>query len=317
MKVFIIVLTGALVSLSVLFEPNVNNDPTPPADREALGKQLFFDKALSLDRSISCASCHIPEFAFADTAALSKGVNGALGTRNTPSVMNMAFRPYFFYDGRAATLEHQVKGPIENPVEMNLKYSEAVKRVQANDDYQQAFLQLYGASPDSSNILEAIATFMRSLESNGTAPHDRWMFGDESAMTASQVRGRIIFIEKGKCFDCHFGPDFTGDEFRNIGLYDEKTLTDKGRFDISKDSTDLGKFKTPGLRNIALTAPYMHNGMFETLEEVIEYYDNPYQFVKNPINIDPLMVEPLGLTDQEKTDLLHFLHSLTDAELPL
>ena len=135
-------------------------------------------------------------------------------------------------------------------------------------------------------------------------------------MTASQMRGREVFIGDGKCFDCHFGPDFTGDEFKNIGLYDGKTLLDKGRFDITGDSADLGKFKVPGLRNVTLTAPYMHNGQFKTLEEVIEYYDNPYAFIEAPINIDTLMLEPLNLSAKEKQDLLNFLHSLTDATKP-
>ncbi len=118
--------------------------------------------------------------------------------------------------------------------------------------------------------------------------------------------------KKAKCFDCHFSPDFTGDEFRNIGLFDQHQFVDRGRFDVTKDSADLGKFKVPGLRNVAITPPYMHNGMFNTLEEVIEYYDNPFKFVANPINADSLMQKPLGLTKEEKSDLVAFLHALTD-----
>jgi cytochrome c peroxidase len=288
----------------------------PPDSREALGKLLFFEKKLSKDKTISCASCHKPEFAFADTTALSKGVGGKLGTRNTPSVMNMASRPYFFYDGRAATLEEQAKGPIENPVEMNLKYSEAVKRIQKDKKYKAYFQEVYGNPPDSANILDAIAAFITSLESDGSAPNDRWLYGEEAAMTESQVRGREVFLEKGKCFDCHFSPDFTGDEFRNIGLFDGHTLKDKGRFDFTKDPADLGKFKTPGLRNVALTAPYMHNGMFKTLEEVVDYYDKPDAVVKNPINRDSLLAKPLGLTKQEKSDLVNYLHALSDGTMP-
>ncbi|HHG83338.1 MAG TPA: c-type cytochrome [Bacteroidetes bacterium] len=282
-----------------------------------IGKKLFFDPILSLDSSISCASCHNPKFAFADSAALSRGVNDSLGTRNTPSVMNMAFRPYFFYDGRAATLEDQAMGPIENPVEMHLDYGVAVERVANHPEYRQLFLQSYGSLPDSALVIAALASFQRSLESTGNAPHDRWLNGeDPNALSPSQLRGREIFLEKGKCFDCHFGPDFTGDEFRNIGLYDADERTDKGRFDVTEDSTDLGKFKVPGLRNIALTAPYMHDGSIATLEEVIDYYDNPYQFVDNPVNIDSLLRKPLGLSDQEKADLVAFMHSLTDPIIP-
>jgi len=194
--------------------------------KEELGKKLFFDPILSLDQSISCASCHKPEFAFADNQALSLGVDDSLGVRNTPSVMNMLSRPYFFYDGRSATLEAQAIGPIENPLEMNLPYNVAVERIQNNIDYQLLFKRLYDNRPDSFNIANALAEFQRSLESDGSAPVD------------------------------NFYPDA-----------------------ITNDSTDLGKFKVPGLRNVALTAPYMHNGMMETLEEVIDFYSNPYEFV--------------------------------------
>lgn len=284
-----------------------------------LGQKLFFDPILSSDRSISCASCHKPEFAFADDLAFSLGVADRIGTRNTPSVMNMLSRPYFFYDGRAATLELQAIVPIENPVEMNLPYDIAVKRIQNEAEYDALFQSIYQTKPDSFNIANALAAFQRSLESDGTAPHDLWINDDDpAAMTASQLRGREIFIsDQFKCFDCHFGPDFTGDEFRNIGLYDEEKLLDKGRFEITKDSSDLGKFKVPGLRNVGLTAPYMHNGMFETLEEVVDYYSDPYEFVENPINIDTLMIEPLNFTAEQKKDLVNFLHALTDRKIPL
>jgi len=283
-----------------------------------LGQMLFFDPILSLDKSISCASCHRPEFAFADNKAFSLGVSDSIGVRNAPSIMNMLSRPYFFYDGRAATLEDQVITPIESSIEMNLPYDIAVDRIQSNEDYQILFNKVYQSNPDSFNIANALAEFQRSLESSGSAPHDLWLNGqDTSAMSASQQRGRDMFIsDEFRCFDCHFGPDFTGDEFRNIGLYDGETLVDKGRYDITKDSMDIGKFKVPGLRNVGLTAPYMHNGMMETLEEVMDYYSNPYDFVDAPINTDSLMVEPLNLTDQQKEDFVNFLHSLTDRILP-
>ena len=283
-----------------------------------LGEKLFFDPILSLDNSLSCASCHQPQYAFADNKPFSPGVNDSLGTRNTPSVMNMASRSFFFHDGRATTLEEQAIGPIENPVEMNLSFDEAVKRIRSNEEYVKLFKKIYKEEPNAKNITNALAEFQRSLESDGSAPHDLWINEvDLNAMTASQLRGRDLFLsEKSKCFDCHFGPDFTGDEFRNIGLFDGVDLLDKGRYDVTKDPADIGKFKVPGLRNVALTAPYMHNGMFQTLEEVIDYYSNPYDFVKKPINLDTLMIEPLNFTSQEKTDLVNFLHSLTDEEIP-
>jgi cytochrome c peroxidase len=202
---------------------------------------------------------------------------------------------------------------------MNLSYEIAVKRIRESPTYDSLFLAVYNVKPDSFNIAHSLAQFQRSLESNGTAPHDLWLNDvEKTAMTASQLRGRDIFIaDEFKCFDCHFGPDFTGDEYRNIGLFDGKKLKDKGRYDITKDTNDIGKFKVPGLRNVALTAPYMHNGMFETLEEVVDFYSNPYDFVKEPINIDPLMIEPLNFTDRQKKDLVNFLHSLTDRKIPL
>lgn len=288
-----------------------------PTTKVALGQQLFFDKILSLDQSISCASCHQPQFAFADSLAFSIGVGGKKGTRNTPSVMNMAFRPYFFYDGRAATLEEQALVPIENPIEMHLDFKVAIKRINENEEYIRLFEKIYAARPDSINVLNALAEFQKSLESNGSAPHDQWLNDiDETAMSDSQIRGRELFLEKAKCFDCHFTPDFTGDEFRNVGLYDGKEWSDRGRFEITQDSTDLGKFKVPGLRNVALTAPYMHNGQFKSLEEVVAFYSNPYEFVANPINIDTLMIEPLNLSSTEQLDLVNFLHSLTDKTFP-
>lgn len=288
--------------------------PNDPKDGVELGEKLFKDPILSADYSISCASCHIPELAFADTARLSRGVGGKLGERNTPSVMNMASRPYFFYDGRAATLEEQVFHPVRNPVEMNLAVKEAVARIQKNDNYQRWFQKIYGGAPDSARIGLAIAQFIRSLESLGDAPSDLWLRETDTLkeMSEAAIRGRNLFLNKAKCFDCHFSPDFTGDEFRNIGLYDGKENNDVGRFAITKDSADLGKMKVPGLRNVGRTAPFMHDGRFKTLKEVVEFYDNPRLFVPNAINVDTLLQKPLGLTEDEKKDLVAFLHSLTD-----
>lgn len=280
--------------------------------KEELGQQLFFDKGLSLDSSLSCASCHIPTYAFSDTVALSKGYQGRLGLRNAPSVMNMKFRDLMFYDGRAASLRDQVHFPISDPNEMNLAYEVAIQRIAANPVYAKAIMQLYQSLPNASNIADAIASFEETLESSET-PFDRFMSGDTNAISESAKRGRELFLgDKAKCFDCHFGPDFTGDEFRNIGLYNGKEDKDAGRFNVTKDSADLGKFKVPGLRNIGVTGPYMHDGRFKTIEAVINYYNNPSAFVKNPKNIDPLLQAPLNLSKEEKEDLKNFLLSLTD-----
>lgn len=304
---FIIVML--MISMGFVFQ----NEPKNGIE---LGERLFNDPILSSDSTISCASCHRPAFAFADTARLSKGVGGKLGERNTPSVMNMLSRPYFFYDGRAASLEEQIYHPIRNPVEMNLAVKEAVKRVKKDKNYQRWFKNIYGKKPDSVLIATAIATFIRSLESVGDAPNDLWVNNQDTAKTMSEsaIRGRELFMKKAKCFDCHFTPDFTADEFRNIGLYDGKTNNDVGRFAITKDSADLGKMKTPGLRNVGRTAPFMHDGRFKSLKEVVDFYDNPQKFVPDAINVDTLLQKPLGLTEDEKKDLIAFLHSLTDAK---
>ncbi|MEQ1745464.1 MAG: cytochrome c peroxidase [Saprospiraceae bacterium] len=278
---------------------------------EGLGEILFEDKMLSLDQSISCASCHIPAFAFSDTSAVSLGVGGQKGTRNTPAITNMASRASFFLDGRAYTLEQQVLQPIENPVEMALPLPVALERLRSSAQYQGYFRAVYGQQPDSVNLASALAAFVRTLET-GATPFDRWMNGNETAMNTAAVRGRQVFMKKGKCFDCHFGPDFTGDEFRNIGLFDGRARNDTGRFGISKDSSDMGRFKVPGLRNVAVSGPYMHDGSFRTLREVIDYYDQPAKFVPHSINRDTLLARPLGLTEQEKIDLEAFLRALTD-----
>ena len=286
---------------------------TPPeiTTRAALGRQLFNDRILSKDYSISCASCHLPEFGFADTVAFSKGIEGKATRRNTPSVLNMKNRPYFFWDGRAKSLEQQALMPIAHPDEMGLSVKEAVARLNGNALYRKLFLRIFKALPNSNNLGAAFAAFERTLETDSSR-FDAYM-DDLVTFTESEERGRKLFIsEKTRCFDCHRGPDFTDDQFKNIGLFDGYALNDSGRYLISRKKEDIGKFKTPGLRNVALTAPYMHNGIFETLEEVIDYYNNPGAFVLNPVNMDSTMGVPIGLTKQEKNDLVAFLKTLTD-----
>jgi cytochrome c peroxidase len=296
-----------LLFLAGLFSFTRYSDPT---DAASLGEMLFSDPILSSDQSVHCASCHIPRFAFSDTVAFSKGVAG-LGTRNTPGITNMDARPYFFWDGRAKSLEEQVLGPIENQQEMNLPLPVALERLRNDARYGRYFQAVFGKKPDSTNLAVALAAFVRTLET-GDAPFDDWIQGNKTAISASAVRGRTVFLNKGKCFDCHFGPDFTGDEFRNIGLYNGKDLNDLGRFNQTKKEEDKGKFKVPGLRNTALTAPYMHNGQFKTLKEVIDYYDRPDHFGLNSIGRDTLLQRPLQLTETEKEDLEAFLNALTD-----
>lgn len=284
----------------------------PSLNKAQLGQRLFFETKLSADSTLSCASCHIPSHGFADTLAFSRGVRGHLGKRNAPSCANISDRPYLFYDGRAATLEEQVKFPIEDANEMGLPIATAVKRLQSDANYVRLFTKVFGKGPSEQNLKAAIAAFERTLETSNS-PFDRYMAGDTMAISLSAQRGRELFMsDKAKCFDCHFSPDFTGDEFRNIGLYDGKHYKDVGRYGITKKKEDLGKFKVPGLRNVAFTAPYMHNGIFTTLRQVIDYYNDPSKTVAHSINADTLLAKPLDLTEQEKQDLENFLLTLTD-----
>jgi cytochrome c peroxidase len=313
------ILTLALAGIALLlvfsFLHQTNDKPIfPPENKAELGRVLFFEKALSLDSSISCASCHLPAFAFSDTQAFSKGVGGKFGLRNTPSVMNVKSRGLFFYDGRAKDIFDQVHFPVEDKNEMNINFDIVVQRLQASPLYSAYFQLLYKSLPNRQNVADAIAQFEMLLESSET-PFDRYMSGDETALNASEQRGRELFLsDKTKCFDCHFGPDFTGDEFKNIGLFDGKLLNDSGRYLVTKYLEDVGKFKVPGLRNVGVTGPYMHNGQFKTLNEVVAYYSNMYEFVEKPVNLDSTLIKPLNLTAQEQLDLVNFLKSLTDVQ---
>jgi len=301
-------MAAALIFIISSFFEEENTDIKTKA---ALGKKLFSEKILSKDSSVSCASCHKPAFAFADTVAFSVGIEGKLTKRNTPSVLNMKNRPYYFWDGRAASLEEQCLMPIQNPDEMGLPIDEAVKRLNQSKEYKLLFQKIFGQKPDAKSLAAAFSAFEKTLETVDSK-FDDWS-NNLKNLTVQEERGRQLFVgNKAKCFDCHRMEDFTNDEFKNIGLYNGKELNDAGLFNITNKETDKGKFKTPGLRNIAVTAPYMHNGIFKTLEEVVEYYNNPQNFVTTPINIDDALKTPLNLTEKEKKDLVAFLKTLTD-----
>ena len=302
----------ALLAFSMWLVWSFAPNDAPKMSKTKLGELLFFDPILSADSSISCASCHRPEFAFADTIAFSLGVGGRLGKRNAPSVMNMSDRESFFWDGRAATLEAQATFPIEDHNEMDLPITEAIARLNKSKKYRALFTALFGEKANKQNLGIALAAFERTLETSNTA-FDRWQNDEKKdTLNAQQIRGRELFFSKAKCNECHFTGDFTADEFRGIGLFDGKKHNDSGRYIITKNKADIGKFKVPGLRNIALTAPYMHDGSMNTLREVIDYYDNPGKMLPNGLNRDSVLLEPLGLTEQEKQDIEAFLRALTD-----
>jgi len=223
-----------------------------PETKAELGEKLFFDPILSRDSSISCASCHKPHLAFADSLAVSPGIEGRLGRRNAPSVMNMAFRSVFFYDGRAKTIRDQIHFPIQDSVEMDLSYEVAVSRLISNKYYKTAFNLIYKEDPNVDNVADAISEYESTLETANTE-FDAWMNNRPNAMSASAIRGRDVFMsDKAKCFNCHFGPDFTDDDFKNIGLYDDSKYTDRGRYDITKNRYLIGKIDITDM-NIALT----------------------------------------------------------------
>lgn len=280
--------------------------------KATLGKKLFEEKMLSLDSSVSCASCHIPEFAFADTSAFSKGIFGRATKRNTPSVLNMLNRGSFFWDGRARTLEQQALMPIANKDEMGLPIPEAVKRLNQHPEYKKLFQRVFKQNPNAANLAAALSAFERTLETVDSK-FDDWSNDDTTGWTAAEERGRQLFTgEKAKCFNCHFMEDFTDDGFKNIGLFNGVDLNDSGRYNITRNRKDLGAFKTPGLRNIAVTAPYMHDGRFKTLEEVVAYYNDPKKVVSNAVNTDKDLRTPLKLTPREMADMVTFLKTLTD-----
>jgi cytochrome c peroxidase len=273
-----------------------------------LGRQLFFDPRLSRTGTVSCASCHDPAHAFADPRPVSQGVDGQRGTRNAPALVNLAWSESFFWDGRAATLEEQVGMPIANPIEMDSFVADAVARLGAVPAYARAFVDAFGTAPSETTLRRALASFVRTLVSGGSA-YDRFLAGDATALSAGAARGRDIFLgERAGCFHCHPTGSLTNQGFFNNGSY--VAGGDRGRQAITGRTGDLGKFKVPGLRNVAASAPYMHDGTLPTLEAVIDQYDRGG---RGDPSTDPQII-PLHLAAAEKADLLAFLRALTDEE---
>jgi cytochrome c peroxidase len=281
-----------------------DNLPTP--QRIALGRRLFYDERLSRTEEISCSSCHVQEHAFADPNRVSTGVDGKLGTRNAPALVNLAWGTSFFWHGGATSLEVQAVGPIKNPLEMDMLLGEVAARLGSDATTLSEFQAAYGEGPSESTITRAIASFVRSLVS-GSSAYDRYLAGEKSALSDAAVRGEALFNgERGECFHCHTSFNFTNNGFRNNGIAADDP--DAGRREITLKDSDLGKFKVPTLRNVAVSAPYMHDGVLTTLDEVIDAY---VAGGRGHTNTDPL-IQPLELSAEDKADLRAFLESLTD-----
>ncbi len=320
--------------------PPIIPDENPmTVGKVVLGRKLYFDKRLSIDNTVSCASCHDPRFGFADGEVVSEGVEEQVGARNSPTTLNAAFYDFQFWDGRVETLEEQAKQPLINPVEMAMPSHDAVvEKVKGIEEYPELFEKVFGTKEITiDHVAMAIAAFERTLI-EFDSPFDRFIAGDASAISESAKRGWDLFNGKARCNTCHGHiesyPFFTDNKFHNIGvgakdlrfeelarkaeqesditkLTNEEGASELGRYLVTRNKADIGAFKTSGLRNIALTAPYMHNGSEPTLASVIEFYDKGGE--PNPF-LDGGIV-PLGLTEAEEDDLVEFMKSLTSSSI--
>ncbi len=278
----------------------------------ALGRMLYFDKRLSADNSVSCASCHDPKYGWSNNDATAVGVGGKRGGRSAPTIINSAYQKFQFWDGRAGSLEEQALGPIANPIEMNLPIEEAVKKLAAIEGYQKRFQEVFGSGVTADNLAKAIAAFERTVIS-GNAPYDRFKGGDKTALSDEAQLGMKLFFGKANCSACHNGPHFSDGAFHNLGVASDAKEADQGRRKISGLEGDHGAFRTPTLREIARTAPYMHDGSLKTLEEVVDYYNKggtPNDYLDEEIYA-------LKLSDQEKKALVTFLkEGLASSQYP-
>lgn len=286
-----------------------------------LGRRLFYDERLSGDNTMSCATCHHPSMNFTDTAQFSTGIDGYQGNRNSMPLINLGWQNFYFWDGRAATLEDQILQPVINPIEMNDKWPDVIAELKEDNLYPEMFRKAFGSRGiDSVKVSKAIAQFLRTMIS-GNSKYDRMRQGLE-AFTPQELAGLELFnrdkdeannIAGGDCFHCHGEPTFSDNLFHNNAL--DATFADLGRAIVTGNPNDAGKFKSPTLRNIALTAPYMHDGRFATLSDVVDHYS--FGLVNSP-TVDPLMkfVADGGvlLTPTEKNQIIAFLNTLTDTD---
>jgi cytochrome c peroxidase len=283
------------------------------AAKVELGKLLYYENRLSSDESVSCASCHAPEHAFTDASEVSLGIGRQKGGRSAPTVINRAYSTAQFWDGRARSLEEQAKGPLANPLEMTRQktsdeaHKACVTVLKGIPGYVERFKKAFGADDfNIDHVAKAIATFERTVLS-GNSPYDKYQAGDAKALSESQARGLNIFFNRAACDSCHIGFNFTDGSYENVGIGMDRPKPDLGRFSVTGREDDKGAFKTPTLREIEHTAPYMHDGRFRTLEEVVEHYDKGG--IKNP-HLDERL-KPLHLSKQDKADLVAFLKALS------
>jgi cytochrome c peroxidase len=285
--------------------------PVPPgnlnyAAKVELGKQLYFDGRLSKNNQVPCAACHLPATGFADARQVSIGVGGAIGDRQAPTIFNTAYNPSQFWDGRVGSLEEQVLGPIQEEDEMAETHENVVKKIGKIKGYQQQFRAVFGTEVSLQGIAEAIAAYERTVVSTNSA-FDKYVLGDATGMGEAAIRGMALFKGKARCILCHNGANFTDNQFHNLGVPQVgPRKEDLGRYDVTRIERDKGAFKTPTLRSITETAPYMHDGVFKTLDEVVAFLD---QGGGQNQNLSPF-IKPLGLSAQEKADLIAFLKAL-------
>ncbi len=279
-----------------------------------LGRRLFYDPILSGNNTMSCGSCHKQQFAFTDSnLSLSIGIDGLPGTRNTMSLANLGYQKKFFWDGGAADLESQVIDPIQNPLEMHETLPRVIGKLNADPEYPALFEKVFGKGPITTPmVMKALAQFERTLIS-GNSRYDQYKRG-QAGLTEQEQRGMALFEaeDKGDCVHCHsLGSTFSDFEFRNTGL--DSIPVDPGRYRITLLGTDSGRFKTPSLRNVAVTAPYMHDGRFRTLEECIDHYNTNFHYTKY-LDGNIVRLQKGRLSAQDKADLVAFLQTLTDHE---
>lgn len=284
------------------------NEPTEA--RLALGKKLFFDPIMSEDRSTSCASCHAPDLAFSDSVAKSIGIRGMLGTQNAPSLMNIAYHPYFTRAGGVPTLEMQILVPIQEHNELGSNIIDIADRMCEDSTYVEMSFDAYDQEPNAFVITRAISCFERSLIS-GNSRYDQYFHqGDSTALSTLELAGMDLFFgDKAKCSSCHSGFNFTDYSFQNNGLY--MNYADSGRYRFTNLEQDRGLFKVPSLRNIGFTAPYMHDGSITSLEDVLNHYSSGIKPHKNLAK----QLSSIQLTDHEKAGLLAFLTTLNDSSI--